>query len=100
MQSRLFWSTIRPEIRSRAEMDAQDDREDRQGASGNRHSGIAQYSRSALVPNGFLSARQPQADRHQFQPLPGSAISAYRPVARASSFRDFLLSASTARNAN
>src|SRR6202034_3327619 len=35
-----------------AEVDSNDDREDRRGAPGNRHSGIAQYGRSALVRNG------------------------------------------------
>jgi len=59
-----------------AEVEPQDDGEDRRGSSGDRHSGLGQYDRSSFVPNGFLSARQPQADRHQLQSLPRSAIPA------------------------
>src|ERR1035437_5800702 len=61
----------------RTEVDPQDDREDRRGSSGDRHSGLGQHSRPSSVPNGFLFARQPQADRHQFYPLPRPAIPTY-----------------------
>ena len=83
------------------EVDPQDDGEDRRGSSADRYSGLGQYRRSSSVPNGFLSARQPQADRHQLQSLPGSAIPAYFLAAGlASSDKVFRSSASTARNAN
>ena len=48
----------------RAEVDPQDDREDRRGSPADRHSRFGQHGRSSSLPNGFLSARQPQADRH------------------------------------
>ena len=59
------------------EVDPQDNGEDRRSSSGDRHSGLSQYGGASFVPNEFLSARQPQADRHQLQPLPRSAIPAH-----------------------
>src|SRR6266851_3336169 len=50
---------------------------DRRSSAADRYPGLGQYGRSSFVPNGFLSARQPQADRHQLQSLPRSAIPAY-----------------------
>src|SRR5260370_42330564 len=65
------------------EVDTEDDGEDRGGSSADRYFGIRQYRRASSVPNGFLSAGQPEADRHQLQSVPGSAIPAYFLVAGA-----------------
>jgi hypothetical protein len=48
----------------RTEVDPQDDRVDRRGSPADRHSRFSQHGRSSSLPDGFLSARQPQADRH------------------------------------
>src|SRR5450631_2835781 len=60
----------------RAEVDAQDDGNDRRTSSTDRYSGFGEYRLAPSIPNGFLFARQSEADRHQLQSLPGSAISA------------------------
>ena len=49
----------------RVEVDPQDDREDRRGSAADRYPGLGQYGGSSALPNGFLSARQSQTDRHQ-----------------------------------
>src|SRR6266571_5837271 len=61
----------------RAEVDPQDDGDDRRTSSTDRYSGFAEYRLAPSIPNGLLFARQSEADRHQLQSLPGSAIPAY-----------------------
>src|SRR5450631_4868613 len=61
----------------RAKVDPQDDRDDRGTASTDRYSGFGEYRLAPSIPNGFLFARQPEADRHQLQSVPESAIPAY-----------------------